>query len=270
MIQKSNINININKCIVELVGGNKKHACPNPGANHGRFRLWPFKSNCAKSPLDKAWCGFWFPPYFILFDSTFLFDQRTSPKDLFLRVLSCPLKIIMCSVLGSWKSNGLSCLEVLWTRFSGQSTRQVCKSGPQNRAEGRVRGQRIMSWSFVWLFMRFGFLCVLFVLLNNILWYTYYTTEWHHMIWQEESSLVVAAADTEAPSEASWSEGDGFPPSRLHTALASQWATSAQSQSPACSFVFALLTADRSKPSVAMGRAQSSATIVYFEGRFLA
>ena len=61
-------------------------------------------------------------------------------------------------------------MEVLRTRFSGQSTGQVCKSPPDkfanarssNRAEGRVRGQRTMSWSFVRLLMRFGFLCVCF------------------------------------------------------------------------------------------------------------
>ena len=140
------------------------------------FRSWPFKSNCAKSPLDKAWCGFWFLSYFLLMNSTcFVWPkdeskgrvQRTSTKDFFLRVLSCPFSIIMCSVLGSWKSNGLLCMEVLRTRFSGQSTGQVCKSPPDKFANarsskqsmGRVRAQRTMSWSFVRLFMRFGFLC---------------------------------------------------------------------------------------------------------------
>ena len=37
--QKSKQSIHINECIVELVG-EKQHACPNPGANHGRFCLY--------------------------------------------------------------------------------------------------------------------------------------------------------------------------------------------------------------------------------------
>ena len=107
------------------------------------FRSWHFKPDCAKSLLDKTWCGFDFRVISSYSWRFFFSEQRTSPKDLLIRVLPCPLKSIKCSISGSWKSNGLWGMKLIRTKFSGQSTGQVCKGSPDKLANAMFSNEQM-------------------------------------------------------------------------------------------------------------------------------
>ena len=199
--QKRNKTININKCIVEFIGGNENMPVPILGQIMAgsvciaHFRSWPFKSNCAKSPLDKAWCGFRFPSYVLLINSTICFDQRTSPKDeskgrvqsilLFECCLAC-LKPLFVQSWGlesptdfcAWKFSGPGSADTAPDKFAKVHRTSLQMPGPQNRAwvGFEAKGQCLVIICLVVYSVRFLMRCFPFSICINMYIYIYIYT----------------------------------------------------------------------------------------------